>query len=398
MIPRHRASRRAASALAVAVPALLVLAACTSAPDAESDDDADATPHGFVEGASEHEEPQLGLVGVTAAGDVTMLDLLSEETAAVGEIGAVTHVADDGRFVAATTADGIAIVDSGAWTVEHGDHNHYYRAHPHVAATIEADGPARIASTELVTVVLAEGAGEVVVLDRGDLGQGTTTELGRFDADAVAAVPLGDAILVADASGVRLVDHDGDALTEPTACTDPTDAMQTRVGVAVTCAEGAVLATAADAPLESIPYPAGTDPATVATAIDGRPGRPTVAAVAGDAGLWLLDTRERSWTLVPTQTPLVRVAAVDDADEHVVAIAADGRVLAMDATGAVLGATEPLLADAIASDATPTIDVDASRAYVPVGDGTVLEIDYADGARIARTLEVAGDAVTEVGR
>lgn len=396
MTLRTRASRRATSALAlVAVPTLLALAACSTT-DAEPD--ADATPHGDVEGASEHEEPQLGLLGITRAGDVTLLDLLTEETTEVGALGPVTDVDDDGRFAAATTADGIAIVDSGAWTVEHGDHNHYYRAQPHVAATLDADGPARIASTELVTVVLAAGSGEVVVLDRGDLGHGTTTELGRFDADAVAAVPLGDAIVIADATGVRLVDRDGEAIGDTARCTDPTDAMPTRVGVAVACAEGAVLATAEDAQLESIPYPADTDAATIATSLDGRPGRPTVAAVAGDAGLWLLDTRERSWTLVRTATPLVHVAAVDDADEHVVAIAADGRVLALDPTGAQLGATEPLLGGAIAAGTAPTIDVDASRAYVSPGDGTVLEVDYADGARIARTLPLDAGFVAEVGR
>ena len=73
-------------------------------------------------------------------------------------------------------------------------------------------------------------------------------------------------------------------------------------------------------------------------------------------------------------------------------------MLVLDATGAQLGATDPLLADAIAAGAAPTIDVDAARAYVPVDDGTVLEIDYADGARIARTLPLDAAFVAEVGR
>lgn len=387
----------------LALPALLAIAGCASGPAAEpAANDAEATPHGFVEGASEHEEPQLGLVGVDEAGAVTLLDLLAAEgeaTSEIADLGTVADVASDGRFVAASTADGIAIVDSGVWTVEHGDHSHYYRAAPHVATTLDATGPARIASTETVTVVLAEGPGEVIALDRGDLGQGETTELGRFDADAVAAIPLGDAIVVADDAGVHLVDHAGEALGEPTACTSPTDAVTTRVGIAVACAEGAVLATAADAPLETIPYPADTDPATIATSLDGRPGRPSVAAVAGAAGFWMLDTRERSWSLVPTAAPLAAVSAVDDADEHVVAVATDGRVLSFDATGAELGASEPVLAAAIAAGETPTIELDASRAYVPVAaDGTVLEVDYADGARIARTLPLPATWVAEVGR
>ena len=405
---RHRASstnprvgiRRRSTRLALpllAAPTILALAACSTGA-AEAEPETSSTPHGFVEGASEGEEPQLGLLGITADGAVTLLDLLTEESTAVDEIGAVTHTADDGRFVAATTDEGIVIVDSGVWTVEHGDHNHYYRASPHLAATLDAEGPARIASTELTTVVLAQGSGEVVVLDRDDLGQGETTEVGRFDAEAVAAIPLGDGIVVADDAGVGIVDHDGTDLGATATCTNPADAMTTRVGVTVVCDEGAVLATAEDAELETIAYPAGTDASTIATALDGRPGRPSVAAVAGDAGFWVLDTRERTWTLVPTSTPLAHVAAVDDADEHVVAVTTDGRVLALDATGAELGATDPVLAGVVAGGTTPTIDLDASRGYVPLADGTVLEIDYADGARIARTLALDADFVAEVGR
>ena len=81
------------------------------------------------------------------------------------------------------------------------------------------------------------------------------------------------------------------------------------------------------------------------------------------------------------------------------AVATDGRVLALDAAGAELGATGPLLAGAVAAGETPTIEVDAGRAYVPVAaDGVVLEVDYADGARIARTLPLAATFVAEVGR
>ncbi|MFM2475353.1 hypothetical protein, partial [Burkholderia cenocepacia] len=257
MSPRHRASRTALPLMAAT--ALLALAACSTGAAEETETDAETTPHGYVEGASEAEEPQLGLLGITEAGTVTFLDVLSEEATEVGAIGATTQTADDGRFVAASTDDGIAIVDSGVWTVEHGDHNHYYRAQPHVAATIDGEGPVRIASTELVTVVLAQGSGEVVVLDRDDLGQGEASEIARFETDAVAAIPLGDGIVLADASGVRVVDQQGEDLGETARCTNAADAMTTRVGVAVACDEGAVLATAEDAPIEALPYPAGTD-------------------------------------------------------------------------------------------------------------------------------------------
>lgn len=47
------------------------------------------------------------------------------------------------------------------------------------------------------------------------------------------------------------------------------------------------------------------------------------------------------------------------------------------------------------------LQVDADRAYVNVpGRGEVVEIDYADAARVARTLpaEVAPDHLAETGR
>jgi hypothetical protein len=134
---------------------------------------------------------------------------------------------------------------------------------------------------------------------------------------------------------------------------------------------------------------------------DGRLGRPTVAAVAGAVGLWLLDTRERTWQLVPTETPLSQVAAVDNADGHVVALAADGRVLAFDGTGALLGATAPLLDTTLGTPAAAGVEltVDAQRAYLNAPrDDVIYEIDYADAARIARTFPANADFFAETGR
>ena len=119
-------------------------------------------------------------------------------------------------------------------------------------------------------------------------------------------------------------------------------------------------------------------------------GRPTVAALAGDSGIWLLDTRERSWTLLPAPAPLVQVTAVDDDAQHVLALSADGRVLVLDGTtGTVLAETAPLVAESLA-DATgvPLFIADQQRAYLNApAERRLYEIDFADGARIAREFE-----------
>ncbi|GEK80463.1 hypothetical protein [Agrococcus baldri] len=397
--PAIRLARIAVLAVAVA----LALSACSSAAPvtqgtgqeatapAESSDA--AQPHGYVEGAAELAEPQQLLAAVDAAGAVRLLDPVTEEVAELAEIGAVRHLAHDGRFLAATTADGVTIVDTGVWTVDHGDHAHYYRAEPRVVGTLALEGEAGIRSSESTTTVLAGDT--VVVLDRDALGQGEVVETARIAGAAPGgfAAPVDAGTVVAMPDAVAVLGPDGAARGEEP-CADPAGGAVTRVGVVVGCAEGAVLATETDAgvELERIDYPAGTDPALRATGFDLRPGRATAAAVAGEAGLWLLDTRERSWTLIETEDPLVRAVAVDDAEGHVVAIDASGRVLVLDGDGAPVGATGPVLAASLAdrtASAALALEVDASRAYVPLAsEGAVLEIDYADGARIARSLAI----------
>ena len=73
-----------------------------------------------------------------------------------------------------------------------------------------------------------------------------------------------------------------------------------------------------------------------------------------------------------------------------VAVDATGRIRAFGPDGADLGTSEPLLAASVADPATRSqiqLVADANRAYVsgPAED-IVLEVDYRDGARIARTF------------
>ena len=392
----------------IAALSVLCLAACSS-PDTGST--ASATPHGYVEGASEATEPQLHLATVDGTGRLALLDLLSESSSDITTLPATTDIGTDGRFVFATSPAGVTIVDSGVWTVDHEDHSHYYRAEPTVVGTAPGDGSATVVADTTRTAVWFGDTGTGVVLDRDALGSGAIEELVRIDGDPHdgAIVPVGEQLLVTGADGtVRVHDADGEPLDTVAACTDFSGTIATRVGTVFGCADGALLATTADGGpvvFETVAYPAGVTAEQRATAFRGRPGRPTVAAVAGTTGAWLLDTRERSWTLLPTEVPLLLVAAADDRDGNVVALAADGRVLVLDpATGATVAATGPLLAGTVADPALPAgveLTVDATRAYLNApAEGLVFEIDYADGARVARSFEVAGSPLflAETGR
>ena len=375
-----------------------MLAACAeSAPFVDPVAD---NPHGYVEGAAELTEPQLTLATIDAAGQLALTDLVDEARVEVASLDRVTDAATDGRFVFATDAAGVTIVDSGVWTVDHEDHSHYYRAEPAVVGTVAGAGPAAVAGGGAITAITFAG-GESVLLDSAALAAGSVVEVDRLSADLV--VPFGEKTLVAAAGTVTVLGEPGAKI----ACPDPRGTIATRVGVVVGCRDGAILATSVSETVdfEAVPYPAGTDVSDRALEFRARPGRPTVAAVAGSSGYWLLDTRERSWVRVSTDETLLRVAAADDAEGNVIALASDGSIVTLDGeTGDTIAATAPVLADTVADPALLAgveLTVDANRAYVNgPAEGAIFEIDYADDARVARTLEIPGSPVffAETGR
>ena len=446
--PRRTRPLALVAATAATAATLVVLTACSapgssSGSDTGSDDAAPtdaSTPHGYVEGASEGSEPQLRLATIDPEGRVDLLDLLTGDDETVAELEPADGLSTDGRFVFATRASGtVDVVDTGVWTVDHGDHSHYYRAEARQVGSIEATAgaaeEARVVPGADLTTVRFPASGEQIVLDTEALGAGEIVEVARFDGAGTGAlggegvlVPFGDSLLsstVADLGPdvVAVLDREGRPVDGAAAeCVDPRGSIETRVGVVIGCADGALLATtgeaaadagegatgegsgeadadadaadaAASAPVvfERIPYPEAVAADERAVAFDGRRGRPTVAAVAGDRGAWLLDTRERSWSLVETAAPLVRVSAVDDSDGHVVGLDASGRVVVLTGDDGVVATTDPLLPSTVADDtalAGVSLSVDASRAYLngPL-EGAVFEIDYADGGRVSRTFD-----------
>lgn len=387
---------------ALLTAALMTTTACSDA----SDDDAPTSPastgHGAVAGAAEVAEPQLHLVSIDDQGTTSMLDLLTDETTDLGSVTAPDSVTSDGRYVFAADEAGVDVVDSGVWTWDHTDHFHYYRSEPRTVGRIEGRGQASISTGMLSTAdgtgVFFPESGEAVLLGNAALSRGTVEETLRLDVgphDGLIA-PLGDGAVVSepDAQGrtasLRLVDADGERIGG-TECAQASGTITTRVGLVVGCADGAVLLTLdGDEPeVERIAYPAGG--AAPATSFAARKGRPTVAGLGDDSGIWLLDTRERSWRWIATDAPVVAASAVDDADTHVVALGEDGTVQVYDGTsGERLATTDPLVASTLADPrlaAGVTLTVDAQRAYVnAAADGVVHEIDYADGARVARSL------------
>lgn len=386
----HRSSPRL---LSLSLVSLLALAGCAATDSTAAPPEPTTDTHGEIAGAAELAEPALGLTSIDAEGRVSHRDLLDESTADLGAVRAPRAVHSDGRYLFAADETGVSIVDSGVWTWDHVDHFHYYRAEARVLGDVEGRGVATVATSNSSTTggtgVFFPDSGDAVLLDTEALSQGRIEESFRLSGEPGSGlvVPVGSFAAVAAGDIVTLHTADGAPTDDSAACIEPAGTITTRVGAVIGCQDAALLIHVEDEKpvVERIPYPAGaTAPRAVAFA--NREGRPRVAALAGGAGIWVLDTRARAWTLLAAPEPIVQVTAVDDADANLLALTPDGRVLVLDGeTGALRAASLPLVAASLAAGANATLVADQQRAYLngPI-EGRLWEIDFADGARIAR--------------
>ncbi|MDQ0735392.1 ABC transporter [Arthrobacter agilis] len=354
---------------------------------------------------------------VDTEGRLHLLDLADGTTTGIGEVEDVSDTATDGRYLFTSSAatGAMTVIDSGMWTWDHEDHFHYYRGEPTVIGTIAGSGEALVTPGASATGIYFPDSGLGTVLDNDALAEGelrVRTEL-RAEPHPGMLVPVSNFTLLTHpgrngtAAAVQAYDTHGDPVDGASAdCVDARGTITTSVGTVIGCDDGALLVTTDgdDIAFERVPYPVGVD-APKASEFRAREGRPTVAAVAGDRGAWLLDTRERSWQFIPTDVPLLQVSAVDDTEGHVVALGDDGRVLVLSAESpGILAATGPLLTGTLKDPALLAgveLIADQQRAYLNApAEQQLHEIDFADSARIARSFstETTPAYLAEVGR
>lgn len=393
-------------------------------------------------------EAQTRLIVTDAGtGETRVVDLLSEKVTPIpagsvvaqsGSDPMLTRLAGDGRFGFLSSGGRYTIVDGGAWTVDHGDHRHYYSA-PIRAVGGDSAGPSEGSSgaaggspgsvrpsgaaerpsaespdaaegspgsgdrggvwvsahSDAVLTVAVSAAGESSVFDRAALGAGTVATPRRI---AGVAVPYAERLVVVDRGGqVTTRERDGSAAqTQPVTCADPRGQAVTRRGVVFGCADGALVVAQRDGAFvaEKIPYPA--PPAARATAFTHRPGSTTLTALAGRHGVWTLDIRAKTWTL----TPVADAVAVNTAGEgaSLLVLTRDGVLRGLDPVTGAETARLALLAGP--ADEHATIHVDPDRAYVNDARArTVHEIAYNDNLRVARTfpLDIDPTLMVETG-
>ncbi|MEV7862442.1 hypothetical protein AB0O86_27375 [Streptomyces hirsutus] len=382
-----------------------------------------ATPHGYVEGAQEKAEQQSRLLlNDPRSGDTRVLDLITGETHEVSRTPGTSALTTDGRFGYLHGADGTRVLDTGAWTVDHGDHVHYYRAairdvgrlSDGSGASGDPDGTGTRVRGDAAVTVVTHGDGRAEIHRRADLETG---ELGTPrplpGRHAGAVVPYAEHLLTLTdgakgAPEAAVYDREGERVPAPDAvCEEPRGDAVTRRGVVLGCADGALLIRADDGTFtaEKIPYGTRVPERERATDFRHRAGSDTLTAPAGDRAVWVLDVTERTWTRVETG-PAVAANTAGEGSPLLV-LRPDGTLHGYDlATGERVSRTKPLLKDVPGTgpDATaprPVIEVDRSRAYLndPAGR-RVYEIDHNDGLRVARTfdLDIEPALMVETGR
>ena len=396
---------------AVSVPgaamiALLALTGCQGQQPASGAGEASTSsaPHGYVEGAEEADEPQLRLaVSDAKTGGVSVLDLLSEEvvTEVAGSPSTKLSGADSRYlYLGDAEAGSMTAVDTGAWTVDHGDHRHYYTAEAKSLGQVDGAEPAHVASGSTEVAFFFDGEGRAKIYDRTAFGDGELTQLGTvkpgphhgvtvpFEGHFVSTVPgespedLPSKLTAFDDKGAA-TPIDGD-------CPEIHGAGVTRDGLAFACAEG-VISIDEDFAAEVLPYPKSADGAR-AWSIEA--GRDLAAVPFEGQGIGLLDATSGEWSFADTDAEVVSAGVAPD-DSAVIALDEDGAVYSLDPEDGSVQTkkkiVEPAEAEGEGHGAGPSVAVDSERTYVSdPSTGTVFEIDPADGLREARSFDVGG--------
>ena len=394
---RPRVRRMTLVAASACLAAGCTNGAPTAPPETPSPRDHEAV---VIEGAREIAGPLTKLVLVDpVTGDTAVYDAVDEVETRIGSYGPVKSISGDGRFAYLQTTDLTTIVDAGAWTFDHGDHYHYFATEPTRAGTLDLPVVNVSASNSIVAAQV--GTGAVELLDREKLGGQTVQPPAGLAVgnDVTAAVPYGSRIVTATDTGRMQVIGDDGPTTLNGKCPNPSWSLPTRRAVVFGCGTGAVRVTGGkgDLTVTVMPFPPDA-PAQRPATMDHR-NRSDVVAGFAMGTVWVLDSSQRSWTLIPV---VDTVATNTAGDGTVLVLHRDGTLGAFDVKTGTETAREPLFAGGVPEQGPqPVIEIDSDRAYVNNAvNREVYEVDYADGLRIARTLhtEVTPGLMVQAGR
>ncbi|PZF80091.1 zinc metallochaperone AztD [Jiangella anatolica] len=161
---------RIATATATLALSAVLLTAC----GADDSPSSRSTSTPANDGAQEVDAAQSRLVA-TYDGGVMVIDGESLEVVATFEVDGFTRVnaAGDGRHVLVSAGEAFRVLDTGAWSEEHGDHQHHYTDDPALTDTaFEADHPGHVVRHAGTTVLFSDGSGRIELFAADELADG----------------------------------------------------------------------------------------------------------------------------------------------------------------------------------------------------------------------------------
>lgn len=165
-------------------------------------------------------------------------------------------------------------------------------------------------------------------------------------------------------------------------------------GVLLACADGVLWVTGTEGEWEAnkLAYPDGTAADDRTWTFAHAHGVPVVAGALGDDALLVVDTETAEARRIDLPRAAVTLGIANGGDA-IVALTDDGQLHLVDVATGEIESSGPVTGavDLAAEDGPPppAIAIAGSRAYVsdPLA-GTIVEVDFNDGMRIARTFEL----------
>ncbi|ALO65196.1 hypothetical protein AS189_00200 [Arthrobacter alpinus] len=164
----------------------------------------------------------------------------------------------------------------------------------------------------------------------------------------------------------------------------------TSYGVLFGCSDGVLMISddAGTLTATKIPFPSA-NPGQRIESFEHRPGSSELTSLAGTAGLWHLDAAAQKIQFIKSPEPLVASTTAGNGTPAL-AVGTSGTVYAFNTETLAVEAQEQLL-PAAKTGQTPSLVVDNNRAYLSHPRTTeILELDYRDQLRVARTFTTAG--------
>lgn len=245
-------ARRVGTALAFALP-LVLLGACASTTEPAGPSD-DATGEPAAEPATPTEvQSRTPRLAVTYDGGILVLDAQSLEEVADIELAGFNRLnpAGDGRHALVSTTGGFQVLDLGTWGEPHGDHAHYFTSTPALTDVVyDAEKPGHAVVHDGVTALFDDGTGLVRLVHSEEIAEAgaPVEEVALPEAHHGVAIPLSDDSLVVSVgdeesrTGISVLDGDGEEIVASDECPGVHgEAVAADEAVVIGCEDGALV-------------------------------------------------------------------------------------------------------------------------------------------------------------